>query len=283
LCYSLGASRNASSLMRNRNYQKQQSKRYDPLEARLDHIDETHLFDGRIYKPKGEDSPKANTDKRGTSSDEALFVRSDGLVLAISFFSALISFATLVAVGMYTDYARRQWEEMRTAAISAKGANELAKRSFEQDQRAWVGAVAYPRPDPPFEKGKFAQFKVLITNSGKTPALRVRSNLEVWMHPAGEHFVAKYNEAAGLPSVSVIQPGMQPYLGSSPWPNAAQLPGGIPDDAITALKSKTHLLYVYGRIWYDDTSGHTHHTIFCATLNPDLVTLDSCPTYNDAD
>ena len=53
---------------------------------------------------------------------------------------------------------------------------------------------------------------------------------------------------------------------------------------IDALKKREVVFYVFGRVEYLDVSKiKTRHTRFCFWLTPDLDSMSSCDTYNEAD
>ncbi len=118
--------------------------------------------------------------------------------------SALIALGTLIGLIYTVKLANKQWEEMRAATkfsgLSASAAAEsvnvlrdtlsetrkngatqedLSRRSlkgsidnFRQDQRAWVGISSYEVS--PIIEGMPIDFKIRLTNSGKTPALHFK-------------------------------------------------------------------------------------------------------------
>ena len=123
---------------------------------------------------------------------------------------------------------QKQTKAMQDAADANGEAVDLAERNInatqEQsrlDQRAWVGVI--DTIPPSFKDGDIAVyikegekntgFGVVIGNSGKTPARKVKNKQRITAYPANAKFIPSYppfNE--GERSVSVIQPGMKPIL-----------------------------------------------------------------------
>ena len=144
------------------------------------------------------------------------------------------------------------------------------------DQRAWVGAIAFPEPKT-LDVGQKATFGAELTNTGKTPALNIQSKMMAWPFLKSVEFMPHWEPAPGKPSITVLQPGMHITL----WTGPQSAPGT--EIAISRLKSGEEIFYVYGETTYDDIFGKHHHTHFCGFLQPDLKNFSSCSSYNDAD
>jgi len=184
------------------------------------------------------------------------------------------SLAGGVAVAFFIGY---QWKEMRTASEEAEKAIELNRQQLKvmqgqldemrRDERAWVA---------PFDKGigisdtesAYILFTVHFKNTGKTPALHVRSTIGI---------------TSSLDSVPQ----------TDPQPNSPPLSGIIPPDQIANsptlkileqpfLKSST--CYVYGTVWYDDIFGNHHWTQFCDSVDTvDFRTFNPTANHNECD
>jgi len=154
-----------------------------------------------------------------------------------------------------------------------------SEKSFRDDQRAWLVAVGFGAPNPPFAEDKQPIFSVEITNSGKTPAIKVEPKISAWPYPKGQTFVPVYLDDPSKPiqSVGIISPGLHPTLKT--LPPIAPLTKTIIDQ----VKHGSFIYYVYGVITYDDVSRRPHQTTFCFYLSTDLTSSNSCDTYNDAD
>ncbi len=57
----------------------------------------------------------------------------------------------------------------------------------------------------------------------------------------------------------------------------------ITQEQIDDLRKDSHVLYVFGRITYENVFRHSHLTTFCVWFEPDLSTPEHCHSYNDAD
>ena len=48
------------------------------------------------------------------------------------------------------------------------------------------------------------------------------------------------------------------------------------------VRNGNYVLYLYGRMKYEDVFHRSHHTTFCKEILSDILVRD-CGTYNDAD
>ena len=188
-----------------------------------------------------------------------------------------------------TVQTERMINEADRIADSIERSFEQSKKSLDasmemlrRDQRAWVGPVKVmpawrdPTNKPIFIKEGFApQFEVVITNSGKSPAGKVRIWIKFDTIPAAREFFPNY----GLPqkqSVAVIQPQQ---ISSMP----VSAPQPISAVGIDNIQSRKSILYLFGKITYEDIFNTQHSTTFCMTLATSLDAFNSCDAHNDAD
>jgi hypothetical protein len=141
------------------------------------------------------------------------------------------------------------------------------------DQRAWVGAdkinqfnfVAGPGFAVPFD----------VVNTGKTPALHLRSYTALKSLEKNTPFKPTYPEPRPpKASLTVLQPQMHMTLYTLPTDVSAKQFGDI--------QNGRGILYIYGRITYDDIFSKNHLTTFCVMYWAGLTGPISCDTYNDA-
>ncbi len=200
----------------------------------------------------------------------------------------MVNSFTLAAVVVYALLVYLQYREMINATGAAQQAVVEARRNriqadkslnatiqqFRLDQRAWVGVVSI---DPPDLKPKSEFFLSLhAMNSGHTPALNFQSLVVLHSLKKDEKFKAIY---APLPpnwvrSNRVVQPGEQVTLNT----NRYQLTQG----QIDWIKNGTYILYVYGKMSYDDVFHEQHYTTFCKIVISEAL-VEDCGTYNTAD
>jgi hypothetical protein len=146
------------------------------------------------------------------------------------------------------------------------------------DQRAWVGAGEIMAPQDLKAGGK-PRFGVVVSNSGKTPALNFQHVIHADFSKKGATFHPTYTSYGEQtkPSISVLQPGMRVVLFTSPTE------GELTQANIDMLKSGAYVIKYYGRISYNDVFGNHHMTTFCLYVTPDLTNASSCDSYNQAD
>jgi hypothetical protein len=115
----------------------------------------------------------------------------------------------------------------------------------------------------------------IITNSGKSPALKVRTLINARDLPSGVKFSPDYGKYPN-PAITVIQPNMQLSLSTNPMPS-------LTASDIDIFRSGKRIVYLFGKITYEDVFERPHSTTFCMSLAPSLDTFVSCETYNEAD
>jgi hypothetical protein len=223
---------------------------------------------------------------------------------------AICAVLLVVITGFYTFYARKQLKamqgqiaEMKNArgqskldnanAITAQQAiaqsalstsqrnfdktSQSAENTFRDEQRAWVGALA--TTDVVIKEGEPPSFRVVVTNSGKTPALHLHFNVEAMSWLTGKRIKFTYLPVTKTAIVSnfVLQPGAQYFLQSG-----APAPPLIKPQ-VDAITSGANTLWIYGKLTYEDVAKRLHHTKFCFIMTADLKSGQPCDTYNDAD
>jgi hypothetical protein len=179
--------------------------------------------------------------------------------------------------------------EAKSIASAAKENLEQSKQAIDasieisrRDQRAWVGIteIIPPWRDPAnnplyIKEGSNFGASVTIINSGKTPALNIRSKIRLMAFPRNHKFAPDYGNVQGQ-SVGVLQP-----QGKF---KATSLPSYQPVNAsdITSLKNSAMILYLYGEIQYEDIFKISHRTTYCSFLAQTLDSFVVNSTYNDA-
>jgi hypothetical protein len=202
------------------------------------------------------------------------------------FRTLLVSWVTFLAIAVYAVLVYLQYQEMINATgvaqqtvtearrnrLQADKAFAAAVAQFRLDQRAWVGVVSM---DPPDLKPKSEFFLTLhVVNSGHTPALNFHSETVLHSLAKEEVFKPVYGAVLEIPSRGVIQPGEVIHLLTNKFP--------ITQPQIDWVRNGRYILYVYGRMSYDDVFKVTHHTTFCKEILSESQ-VKTCGTYNTAD
>ena len=218
---------------------------------------------------------------------------------------ALCTLAIAGITAFYTHYASQQVEQMsntvtemqkqsismQNAADANKKAVDLAERNIKAtqeqsrlDQRAWIGGVeATP---PPFTDGtsrvyikegeRIPIIGIVIINSGKTPARKIKTVQQMRAF-ANNIFKPVYvSDSPIKKSISVLHPGGRDTLPITPFDII------ITKEMINEIRSGKIVLYIYGKITYEDIFGRGHRTTFCHFIDKDMKAIANCDTYNDA-
>lgn len=225
-----------------------------------------------------------------------------------------VEILTLLAVMFYASIAYYQWGAMREATDAAKksaeaavSAVQVAKETLKinkegteanlkqsqsalqasiemarRDQRAWIGPMEVTPAwkdatnNPIFIKeGAPAVFSVVVGNSGKSPALKVRSRIKFVLLLANRAFAPNYEKLQSQ-SVVVMQPQEKFIMRTAPSPRA------ITASDINIIRNGEAILYLFGDITYEDIFKIPHSTTFCMLLAPTLDSFIGHSTYTDA-
>jgi hypothetical protein len=149
--------------------------------------------------------------------------------------------------------------------------------NFHSDQRAWVGQIDSSVSE--VKEGAPITFRVTIGNSGKTPALKVRTKISSAHGPKTTKFVPQYSEpnTSALQALGVLQPGGKGTMEQTTAP--------LTD--ISKFRSGAYLYYVFGRVDYEDVFGHPHWSTWCLYVggehSDNLRTTLQCDSYNNTD
>jgi hypothetical protein len=159
-------------------------------------------------------------------------------------------------------------------ANSSEESIKETRRAFQIEQRAWVGFSGIG--DKP-ELGKPYTITVQFGNTGRTPAIGIRSQIMSVPIPRGQE--PDFTYADPPESQAVLQPNGQ-FIVS--W-KATKVGEVFNQATLESLKSGTVRLYVYGHVSYDDVFGGQHWTRFCLHLRGDMDGFTHCKKYNEID
>jgi hypothetical protein len=165
---------------------------------------------------------------------------------------------------------------MENSVLQAKNSLQATIDQAQRDQRAWVGPNG--NTSSQFRPNEEAKFVVVVTNTGKSPALHTYAEYTGKSILKGSPMDFTYPSVVDIAihSSTVLQPGMLLYLNSAKNPTLNQT-------QINMLQSGEMIAYIFGKIRYEDIFGKTHHTKFCMVVDRDLKTFKTCSTYNEAD
>jgi len=181
---------------------------------------------------------------------------------------------TNLSLGQTERLTRESLEETRKAtsvadrsAKAAEGANNLALLNA----RAWVGPTVINME--PWKPGSPITISITFKNSGSTPAFNVRIRGRWALREPGQQLLPTYPADSVEREWGALFPEV-----------LAHVPYEVPatPDLIERLKLGTTILYLYGRITYEEASRQRDPwTTFCYQLLRDS-TVGPCGAYNDA-
>lgn len=142
------------------------------------------------------------------------------------------------------------------------------------DQRAWVGIDRIDKFD--FKTRPEFSIPLDMTNTGKTPAVHVKTKTALMSLEKGQNFVATY---PGPPtsyreSNSVVLPQQHMTMSTPPI--------NVSTTQYDDIHNGRGILYAFADITYDDIYGKSHETTFCVMYYPGLTGPSPCDVYNEA-
>jgi hypothetical protein len=166
------------------------------------------------------------------------------LLLDVGTFLALLAYA---GTTLFIFCQMRQQTGIFQKTVNDTDAN------FMLDQRPWVGVikidVTVPAPSLPY------LIQIAVSNSGKTPALRVRTAWEIECEPIKKNPQLIYTQSDAN-DAGIVLPNSVVTL-QSEKSNLCSFPNRM------LLQSGKARLYMIGTIWYDDEFKKPHQTDFC--------------------
>ena len=220
--------------------------------------------------------------------------------------------ALLVEIQKQTRAFQDSAASMKETVKQGNAALNDTIKNFRVEHRAWVGtmqavgAVYMEGGKNRYVKaGQPPKCGVLIINSGKTPARKLRGVVSLLTLKDGEELTPKFeiDKDSAIPhSNLVMQPGTQLMLLSSLNSLYVKLPDVLvetSDDSMVStgdvsvkpfskadiddLANGKKVLYMFGFITYEDIFNQSHWTKFCMYLSADLATFTGCSKYNETD
>jgi hypothetical protein len=149
--------------------------------------------------------------------------------------------------------------------------NQLSEMHL--DQRAWLGIDRLDRFD--FKPSQDFSIPFVMTNTGKTPALHVKTRASLKSLEKGQTFTATYPEPQPYKSSNgVLQPQGHFILYT--------LPKELSTKQYDDIQNGSGVLYSFVEIMYDDIYGKPHETTFCVMYYQGLTGPVTCDEYNEA-
>ena len=190
--------------------------------------------------------------------------------------------------------AGKEAEKMETMSGAANKIKEAAQGMVTQEQRladsasneahvserAWIAAGVQSMPNNTgkvIDVGKLFDLRLTAANTGKTPAINVRT--AAWKIAVKREKDGKYKEPPfvygnkDFTGKGIIMPGQSTYSDEQSI---------MSEEDANKINSGSFRLYAHGRVEYDDIFGIHHWVTFCAFLLPSGAWAN-CPYQNDVD
>jgi hypothetical protein len=209
-------------------------------------------------------------------------LRDPKFVLEVLGFVVLLIYAGYT-IGMY--YANRESADAaRTSADAATGQLIQMTTQAEDDQRAWIGVtdIRITQLNPTNPALPFIT-QISVSNSGKTPAINLKRASAYMISssaasgPKPEYVKTIEDKIRGIRDHIAVPPNGINTLEASDG-------GDYVIPKWSAICGKTEMLYVYGRLEYEDIAKRGHATTFCYYLKEptsEPPQFASCEAYND--
>jgi hypothetical protein len=173
-----------------------------------------------------------------------------------------------------------QLRQMTTATNSATQANLMNRDNAHLDQRAWLGIIASDETQTmPETANQPFIIRLGIVNTGKTPAMNVRTVTSFDFSPSGSTPNYAQIDAYLKDYSGVIFPGAKPAI---EFPIGATNASGerIPlnEEQFHSIDNGDTRIDVFGKILYDDIFGVHHWTVFSLYVRAPLRRKELQPT-----
>jgi hypothetical protein len=171
------------------------------------------------------------------------------------------------------DDARSSRRHVRQQLAIAQASVDATDAQMRLDQRAWVAVSDVRATD--FAIGLPFVITVVFKNTGKTPAehFRVASALD----PIAEGHKPAFADLGAISRGLLLPNGEANVMLNA----TSQSATGVTKSGLEQVKSGKLIIYVHGRITYDDVFGCHHWTTFCHFWQG--KSLGICQEHNDTD
>jgi hypothetical protein len=163
---------------------------------------------------------------------------------------------------------------MESSVAQAQKTLDASIKSFQLEQRAWVGVEGINgdiQPNKPYS------VLVGFRNSGKTPAKQV--SLRMQFNPVRQGQALKFTYSEPISSKGFVPP-------NGTFSSAELSPSGgdpVRESEIELIKTGKLRAYLYGVVTYEDIFNRSHWMRFCYFIGADAKSYKACNEYNDTD
>jgi hypothetical protein len=162
------------------------------------------------------------------------------------------------------------WSALETLRAIRRQA-ETMDRTLRLDQRAWMGVVGIQITSPLSPDSDFV-VEVKTKNTGKTPALKVESFNRIQALAPSDGVNRDFGRCDGN---GTVMPDSE---------NVVSIGNGrpVPSQIFFDVKDEARIIYLHGRIQYEDIFGDSHWTDWCFRL-VGMNLFVSCDRHSDTD
>jgi hypothetical protein len=245
------------------------------------------------YSSEKSDRPVKNRREKTRTRLEIAGVIIASAVAVLTFLTLAVFYGQLNLLTKQTNDAemdarasRRQGrEEIRALQLQV---TDVAKNT-QIEQRAWIDIQFTPTP---WKENESLKFRVIVLNTGRTPAKHLRcealvEKLLIGERPHFGHVGNRLSSEVLQPNVPVNNWGFQSVTPDLPDGQAASIPMSHSD--IQELDAGKAFAVVHGIFNYEDVFGASHWVRFCSYNSADISSREiqkstkSCVRYNDID
>jgi hypothetical protein len=190
------------------------------------------------------------------------------------------------------DAAQTAAHAAQNAATAARDTADVARQTMHIDQRAWIGVVV---GQGAMNNQQPIRMPIRLTNTGKTPALKVQGTIVVNLLRRDEE--PDFSYVTGHPRYGIeghtVLPNLPQDLAFAVLPKdadpTAPLNPILVTDAIRqGMENGALYTVVHGEITYEDIFGIAHWIKFCNYAHnivgfPQISVANTCGAYNDVD
>lgn len=181
---------------------------------------------------------------------------------------ALCTLAIAGITAFYTYYASEQVDQMRDAVKSSSDTLIEMKNQFRLDQRAWVSVTKAGFREP-LDASKVTNIDFTTRNSGKTPALRVKTYYRMW----GQYKGRTISVGSKTPKYEMT------YGPGDERTHNLSLDSHYSQDLINLLAKKVTFFIEIKLVYFDIYDiKKPHHTCACLYFIPESAKMAFCDT-----
>jgi hypothetical protein len=183
---------------------------------------------------------------------------------------------------MQLDAARKSEAQAERSAKAGEASAATASQSLHVSERAYVHLTpSLAKPPSAAEK---PHYSVVISNTGRTPALELTARMTGFIGPSSLPSDEAYSKA--LDELSKLHRESE-SVGTLPAGQTAEedtdSPVPLTQADVDHLSEGKTLLYIFAEVSYKDIFRQLHHTEICAFYQPASKAFSACHGHNNSD